>query len=159
MRTPGADTGLIGQEAALDAAIRVDAPVAEERPVAAHFLHACEVHLGDDEGLLVGGRLRDDDAKRISEEGVSPELDAGALPVELFEAHAIHRSDPAAVRDGVAPLDRPPGIDLRRAVLWYSPAARRSNSDAITTTPAARATLPSASVLGPGIGSARSKSA
>src|SRR5882672_7462301 len=117
MRTPGADTGLIGQEAALDAAVRVDAPVAEERPVAAHFLHACEVHLGDDEGLLVGGRLRDDDAKRISQEGVTPELDAGALPVELFEAHAIHRRDPAAVRDGVAPLDRAPGIDLRRAVL------------------------------------------
>ncbi len=57
-----------------------------------------------------------------------PELDAGALPVELFEAHAIHRRDPAAVRDGVAPLDRAPGIELRRSVfrlLGRVPADRR----------------------------------
>src|SRR6266508_4148198 len=107
------------QESSPDPGIRVDPPVPEERPVAPHLLHAREVHLGDDEGLLVGGPLRDDDAKRISEEGMSPELDAGALPVELFEADAIHRRDPAAVRDGVAPLDRAPCSAVSRAPSGY----------------------------------------
>src|SRR5882672_7603492 len=48
---------------------------------------------------------------------------------------------------------------MTAAVLWYKPAARRSNSDAITTTPFSFAILPSVSVVGPGTGSARSKSA
>ena len=45
------------------------------------------------------------------------------------------------------------------ALLWYSPAARRSKTGATTTTPFSRATRPSASVVGPGTGSARSKRA
>src|SRR5438552_3078573 len=48
-----------------------------------------------------------------------------------------------------------PSASMTAAVLWYKPGARRSNSDAMTTTPASRATLPSFSVLGPGTASAR----
>src|SRR5690606_38095736 len=52
-----------------------------------------------------------------------------------------------------------PSGPIIATVLWYSPAARRSNSEATIVTPRAFATLPSASVLGPGIGSAKSNSA
>ena len=54
---------------------------------------------------------------------------------------------------------RRPSASITAAVLWYSPGARRSNRGAITTTPARLATFPSASVLGPGTGSARSNNA
>ena len=46
---------------------------------------------------------------------------------------------------------------MTAALLWYSPAARRSKTGAITATPAAAAAFPRASVDGPGTGSARSK--
>ena len=44
------------------------------------------------------------------------------------------------------------------AVLWYRPAARRSNKDATTTSFSSAASLPMRSVDGPGIDSARSNS-
>src|SRR6059058_4180759 len=43
-----------------------------------------------------------------------------------------------------------PSASITAALLWYSPGARRSNTGAITTTPARCAARPSASVLGPG---------
>src|SRR5919107_3473049 len=46
---------------------------------------------------------------------------------------------------------------MMAAVLWYNPSARFSNSEATTTTPSSAARAPRRSVLGPGIGSARSK--
>src|ERR1051325_123344 len=52
-----------------------------------------------------------------------------------------------------------PSASITAALLWYSPGARRSNRGAITTLPACRAARPSASVLGPGTGSARSNRA
>ena len=42
-------------------------------------------------------------------------------------------------------------------MLWYSPSARFSNSEATMTTPSSPASRPSSAVLGPGIGSARAK--
>src|SRR5438874_2668390 len=56
------------------------------------------------------------------------------------------------------PITRP-SASITAALLWYRPGARRSNRGAITTTPARCAARPSASVLGPGTGSARSNQA
>src|SRR5919109_3210976 len=99
----------------LNAAVRIRPAIAQERPIAPHFLDACEVHLGDHQ-LLFLARLRDHDAEWIAHEGVAPELEAGALAAQLFEADTIDRRDPAAVRDGVAALDRSPGVELLRPV-------------------------------------------
>src|ERR1051325_2755953 len=52
-----------------------------------------------------------------------------------------------------------PSASITAALLWYSPGARRSNRGAIPTRPPCRAARPSASVLGPGTGSARSNRA
>ncbi len=51
-----------------------------------------------------------------------------------------------------------PSLSNTTAVLWYRPAARRSNSEPTSTTPCCFASAPRRSVLGPGIGSARSNS-
>src|SRR5271157_2446126 len=50
-----------------------------------------------------------------------------------------------------------PSASMTAAVLWYSPLARLSKSDAITTTPCFFASFPKASVVGPGILSASLK--
>ena len=50
-----------------------------------------------------------------------------------------------------------PSASITTAVLWYSPAARFSNTDATTTALYFRASRASASVDGPGIDSASAK--
>ena len=52
-----------------------------------------------------------------------------------------------------------PSRSKTTAVLWYSPAARRSKSEATTATLCLRAAAPMACVDGPGIGSASANSA
>src|SRR5687767_1922163 len=89
---------LIGQKPVFDAAVRVGATVPEEWPVTADLLDPGEVDLRHDDALLLS-RLRDDDAERIRDKGVTPELDAGALPVEPLEADPVRCRHPAAVRD------------------------------------------------------------
>src|SRR5690606_11460412 len=51
-----------------------------------------------------------------------------------------------------------PSVSSTTAVLWYRPAARRSNREATSTTPCRFASAPSRSVVGPGMVSARSNS-
>src|SRR6266576_4989090 len=112
----GMRSALIGQKPVLNAAVRIRAPVAQKWPVAAHLFHAREIHVGQDEGLALGG-FRYHDTERIAHERVPPELDPLSLAAEPLEPDAVHRGDPAAVGDGVAPLDRLPGVELLLAVL------------------------------------------
>ena len=82
--------------------VGVDAAVAQERPVAAHLLHAREVHLADQDLLLVGRRLGDHDAEGIGDERRAPELEPGPPSGGPLVADAVHRRDVDAVGDGVA---------------------------------------------------------
>src|SRR5207247_2421127 len=65
-------------EPAFDAAVRVGAAVAQERPAAADLLHAREVHLRDQQRFPVCRPLHHHHTERIGQEGVSPELEARA---------------------------------------------------------------------------------
>src|SRR5439155_273438 len=128
------------QKALLDSAIGVDPAVAQERPVAAHFLDAAEVDLSQKDLFAVGGGLCDHNPEGIGDEGRSPELDActtslpragsvartcanslpcgGALPGNTgrrLMPDAVHRGDVNAIRDGVTALHGAPGVALRRA--------------------------------------------
>src|SRR5205823_10268820 len=98
-----------------DAVVRIDAPIPQEGPPATHLLDAPEVDLGDEERLTIGRGLRDDHAERIRQERRAPELDPVA-PGYTLVAHAVHRRHVAAVGDGVAALDRAPGVELLGAV-------------------------------------------
>src|SRR5881396_3050771 len=69
--------GDLVKEATFDSAVRVDAAVAQEGPVAAHFLDAADIHLRDQDLLAIGGGLRHHDPEGIGHEGGAPELEAG----------------------------------------------------------------------------------
>src|SRR2546427_595986 len=116
----GMRTRLVSEEPVLNAAVRVGAPVAQERPVAADFLDSRQIDLGEHEGLVLG-RLGDQDPERVADERVTPEFDSRAPPraAELLEADTVHRGDPTTVRDRVTALDRFPGIELLLAVLLF----------------------------------------
>jgi hypothetical protein len=101
-----------------DPLVRVDPPVAEERPAAAGLFDAGEVDLGDERLFAVGRRLGENGAERVAEETRAPELDAGGRGVagRLLEADAVDGRDEDAACDGVAALDGAPGLPLGRPV-------------------------------------------
>src|ERR1051325_11237305 len=115
-RSAGMRRALVSQKPVLNAAGGVGAAIAQERPVAADLFDSPEIDLCQDRRLFFSG-LGDEDAERVAHERMAPELDAGSLAAEPLVADAIHRGDPAAVRDRVASLDRLPGVELLRAVL------------------------------------------
>src|SRR5690349_3368449 len=119
----------------LNTGIRVYAPVTEKRPVAADFFNAVKIDLSQDERFVFGG-LCHDDAERIANKRVAPELDPGTLPIELLQADTVHRGDPAAVRDRMAALNRLPRIELLLAVLlllgWVPTDGGRIEQDVCT---------------------------
>src|SRR6185312_12275310 len=59
-------------------AVGIDAPIAQERPDAAHGFAAREVDIGDEQFRLVRRRLREQFALRPGDEARSPEFDAAA---------------------------------------------------------------------------------
>src|SRR2546422_4692140 len=75
----GMRTRLVSEEPVLNAAVRVGAPVAQERPVAADLLDSRQIDLGQHEGLVLG-RLGDQDPERVADERVTPEFDSRAPP-------------------------------------------------------------------------------
>src|SRR5439155_24284376 len=116
------------------------------------FLWGPVVDLADHERLTIARGLRDDPPERICPEGRAPELDPVSgpdlrtrVPVWTFPlsamrrggqgvrprpfvAYSVHRRDVASVGDGVAALDRAPGVELLGAVrrlLFRVPADRR----------------------------------
>src|SRR2546422_530364 len=109
---------LISQKTMLDAAVRIRTAVPKKRPVATHLLDASQIHLCEHERLVLS-RFGDHDPEGIAHKRVTPEFDPCSLTTELLEADAIHRGNPAAVRDRVTALDRLPGIELLLAVLRF----------------------------------------
>ncbi len=87
------------------------------------------VDFDSEDRFLVGWRLRDHHPKGIDHERAPPELDPALAPaVGPLQAHAVHRRHVTPVGDGVAALDRTPGVELLRSVLGFLrrvPADRR----------------------------------
>src|SRR6267142_6677974 len=102
----------------LDTVVRIGPSVSQKRPVAAHFFDPRDVDVCEHERLVLGG-LGDHHAERVADERVSPEFDPGTFPTQPLEADAIHRGDPAAVRNRMTTLDGLPGIELLLAVLLF----------------------------------------
>ena len=89
------------EEALLDAAVGVDAAVAQERPVAPHLLDAAEVALADQDLLLVDRGLGHDHAERVAHERRAPELEPGLAGPPGLVADPVDRRHVDAVGDGV----------------------------------------------------------
>jgi hypothetical protein len=94
----------------------------------------------------------DEDAQPAEKRLECAEAEVAGGEVEFFVVAGVVGDVHLAVQPTTSPL-----APITAAALWYSPGARRSNRDAMTITPAWRATAPMASVLGPGILSAKAK--
>ena len=106
------------EEALVDAAVGVDAPVAQERPVAAHLLDARAGSTSPIEDLLAVGRAPRRARRRTDRRGTSvPQNSRPGLALARARAHAVDRGDVDAVGDGVRALDGLPGVALGGAVL------------------------------------------
>ena len=108
--------GRIVEEALRQAAVGVDAPVAQERPVAPHLLDARPVDLDDEDLLALRPRLGEHHPLRVAAERGAPELEPGGRRVRPLEADAVDGRDVDAVGDRVAALHGAPGVALRRAL-------------------------------------------
>src|SRR4051794_7018047 len=105
------------QPAFCDRAIRIDAPVAEKRPVSTHLVHPLRIALHDQNLFPIRRCLRYDLPERIGHERVAPEF----KPVVLWalETDAIDGGNVNTVRNCVCALDCPPRIQLGSAVLRF----------------------------------------
>src|SRR5271157_3622002 len=93
-------------EPAGDAGVGVDSPVAQKRPVAAHFFDAAGVALDDERLFAIVGGLRQQLAERIGHERAAPEFEPS--PGRPFVPHAVDGGHVDAVGDGVRALDGAP---------------------------------------------------
>src|SRR5579871_1053521 len=97
-----------------DGLIRVDASIAEERPVAASFFAFLWITFDDENLFLIATGLRRDLAERIGDEGVAPEFEARiAIGGVAFVADAIHDGDVRAIGDCMGALNGAPRVELR----------------------------------------------
>src|SRR6476646_12087574 len=126
-------TGPSIQKPACDAAVAVNAAVAQKGPVTADIFQVFQIALANQDLLFVMRRLNNDPSKGIAKEGAAPELQAFtcraiAPDVTHLMSHAVDRTNKNAIGDGVRPLDRTPCIMLRCAefsLLIGVPADRR----------------------------------
>src|SRR3954447_897456 len=94
-----------------DLSVAVDAPIAEERPIAPHVFHLLQVDLADQYFFFLMAGLRNHHAERIGEERPAPELQALALGfvtahIARLEADAIHARYVDAIGYCMRPLHR-----------------------------------------------------
>src|SRR5205823_3678218 len=84
--------------------IRIDPPVAQERPVAADLFHLARLARGPDDFLAVVPPLGEKCAEGIADERRAPEIEPTAFGA--FMANAVDGSHVDAVGDGVRALAR-----------------------------------------------------
>src|SRR5262245_65342687 len=96
----------------------------------ARLIHTIEVQRHDENFFLNGVRFSQDLARGISDETLAPEF--YAVAGNYLVPHTVGHGDVTAVSDGVASLNRFPGIVLRLAVLRFfsrMPADRRGEKE------------------------------
>src|SRR6266487_1529942 len=98
--------------------VRINPPVAQERPVRARGIELSEVNRHDENLFPVRAGLGEDFAGGTGNETLSPKLDARASRGTLV-ADAIGDSDVAAIGQGVAALDELPRLVLVGAVCRF----------------------------------------
>src|SRR5438270_1979003 len=102
-----------------NAAVTINAAVAQERPVAADIFKMLQIALADQDFFLVVRGFYDDPPEGIAKKRSAPKFQAFALGtiaanVAELVSHAVDHADKNAVGDGVCALDGAPGIVLQR---------------------------------------------
>src|SRR6266446_6897523 len=112
--TPPGKMKLSIEQPLLDSRVGIDAPIAEERPVRSILVYAIPVDFCHYNFFAIDRTFRDDFAIRAANKTLPPEFDSVSARWRL-KANAVCRSDVAAVRNCVAPLNYFPGRILRCA--------------------------------------------
>src|ERR1700722_2378765 len=112
------------QKPTRDRSIRIDPPVAQERPVAADIFEGFQVDVADQNFFAVVRGFGYDAAKRIAEKRSTPKFKSMtrrrfAADVASLKTNAIHHRDIDAIRDGVGALNGAPGVVLSDAELGF----------------------------------------
>src|SRR5882724_5605833 len=107
-----------------DAAITVNAAVAQKWPVASDIFKMFQIALADQDLFLVVRCFHDDPPERIAEKRSAPEFQslarsAAAADVTKLVAYSIDHADKYAVSDSVCALDGAPGVVLHGAKLGF----------------------------------------
>src|SRR6266404_5173770 len=98
--------------------VSIDAAVTQKRPIAAGVLALRGIALDDEDFFLVVRGFGENLAERIGDERIAPEFQSRIAFFGLaFESDTIYDRGVHAVGNGMATLDRFPGIELRRAEL------------------------------------------
>src|SRR6266404_2688063 len=100
--------------------VRVDAAVAQKRPIAARVFAFRGIALNDENFFFVVRGFGENLPEGIGDKGIAPELQPRIAFLRLaFKSHAIDDRSVDAVGDGMAALDRFPGIELCGAELRF----------------------------------------
>src|SRR5260370_41318589 len=95
-----------------------DETVSIERRVAGGIVAPGGVSLDDKDFLLIDRSFGDNLTERIGDKGMAPEFQSRVTLLRLaFESHAVHNRRIYTIGDRMAPLNGPPGIELRVAKL------------------------------------------
>src|SRR5207245_7646848 len=114
------ESGLIAVPASENWLVGIDAPVAQERPVAAGFLAPGGVAFDDEDFLFIARSFGDNLTERIGDKGMAPEFQSRVTFLGFaFESHAVHNRRIYTIGDRMAPLNGPPSIELRVAKLRF----------------------------------------
>src|SRR6266516_7511452 len=98
----------------LKTGVSIDAPVTQEWPMGAMFVHPIPFHVGEDNFFSIHRTFGNDFATRRRNKTLAPELDSIAT-LGRFMSDAIRRRDVTSVRNGMAALNCFPGRILSRA--------------------------------------------
>src|SRR6266404_172369 len=111
---------LFTQPTIQDWRVGVDAAVAQKRPIAARVFAFRGIALDDQDFFFVARSLGENLAEGIGDKRIAPEFQAGIAFFGLaFESHTIDDSGVDSVSNGMAALDRFPGIELGSAELRF----------------------------------------
>src|ERR1700723_110653 len=128
----------LAEPTAEDRLVRIHAPVAQERPIAAGFLAFRGIAFDHEDFFLVLRGLGHHLSERVGDKGIAPELKPGiTCRVPALKAHPVYDRDIDSVRDGVTALNRFPGVELRCAefrFLCRMPADARGIENYLRTT-------------------------
>src|SRR5437899_575393 len=112
------DALFFAQPTVQDWRVRVDAAVAQKGPIAARVFAFCGVALDDEDFFLVVRSFGENLAEGVGDERIAPEFQAWIAFFRLaFESHAIDDRGVDAVGNGMAALNRFPGVKLCSAEL------------------------------------------
>src|SRR5690349_8554334 len=103
-----------------DGLVGINAPVAQEGPIATSLFAPGGIAFDHENLLLAVGRFRNYLAERVGHEGVAPKLQPGITVLRMpFESNPVDHRGVHTIGNRMTALNGFPGLELRRAKLRF----------------------------------------